>query len=133
MNKKGFTLIELLIVFSLIAMLSVVVVPNIKTSRVKAREMSLKASVYKVKTLLESYYFDHGAYVSGTNITVFDLFSKFKDQGYVSAIPTNPYTGSAFSASDGVGKILYSLNTDSYLITAYKSDGTVLLVSDGTN
>lgn len=130
-NSKGFSVIELLLVCSIIGMLTMILLPNITNVRMRSKEMSIKATVFKLQTLLESYYFDNGRYMDGDGINAGDMYIVFKDAGYIKKIPKNPYTGSAFLSSDTRGLITYKKRDVDYVMTAYKSDGTVLVEVDG--
>ena len=58
-NKKAFTLIELMLVMALIAILSTLMLPNLKGAQDKAKEASLRAVVHAMQVALENYYLDH--------------------------------------------------------------------------
>ncbi|HAR62833.1 MAG: hypothetical protein DKM50_06965 [Candidatus Margulisiibacteriota bacterium] len=131
MNNKGFTVVELLLVCSIIAMLTMVMIPNIKNVRNKSNEMALKSNVFRLQTLLESYYLDNGHYLPD-KATGAGLFEVFQEAGYITKIPKNPFTGQQFSIADSEGKITYTVEAENYTLTAYKSDGTTILVqADG--
>lgn len=130
-SSNGFSVIELLLVCSIIGMLTMVLLPNIKNVRMRTKEMSMKSTVFKLQTLLESYYFDKGSYVAGEELDAGEIYAVFKNEGYVKKIPKNPYTGVPFSSSDKLGIIIYEKRDVDYLITAYKTDGTVLVQVDG--
>ena len=49
MNRKGFTLIELLAVIILIALIAVLIVPNILDTMTKSKEIELNMEVMLVK------------------------------------------------------------------------------------
>jgi len=62
--KRGFTLIELLMAIAIIAILAVIVVSQIGSSRNKAIDAKIKAHVYEAKNAAELYfgvYFNYGS------------------------------------------------------------------------
>ena len=56
MNRKGFTLIELLAVIILIALIAVLIVPNIIDTMTKSKEASYQLLVKNIVTASKSYY-----------------------------------------------------------------------------
>ncbi len=63
---KGFTLIELLVVVSIIGLLSSVVLSSLETARAKARDVRRLADLREVRTALEAYRTENGAYPIAT-------------------------------------------------------------------
>lgn len=70
-THKAFTLIELLVVIAIIGILASVVVVNVGSSRLKARDGKRKADLKSIQTALELYFDKNGSYpiscASGTN------------------------------------------------------------------
>lgn len=128
MNNKGFTIIELLLVISVMAMLTVFMMPNIKHVREKTREMAQRTVMTKIQALLESYYYDNGHYVDAQK-DAGEIFEVFKTAGYIGKIPKNPFTGKEYGAGDSEGKIVYVPNNGNYTITGYKNDGTSVMAT----
>ena len=56
MNRKGFTLIELLAVIILIALIAVLIVPNILDTMTKSKEASYQLLVKNIVTSSQMYY-----------------------------------------------------------------------------
>ena len=56
MNRKGFTLIELLAVIILIALIAVLIVPNIIDTMTKSKESSYQLLVKNIVTSAKTYY-----------------------------------------------------------------------------
>lgn len=56
MNRKGFTLIELLAVIILIALIAVLIVPNVLDTMTKSKEASYKILVKNIVTSAKTYY-----------------------------------------------------------------------------
>jgi len=63
--KSGFTLIELLIVVSIIALLSVALLPNIGGAMAKARDASRKNDIASIVKTIEEYNMNNGSYPTG--------------------------------------------------------------------
>jgi general secretion pathway protein G len=88
-SDAGFTLIELLIVVSLIVILASIGMANYHNSVVRAREAVLKEDLFRMRDAIDQYYADKGAYPAELNALVSD--------GYLRAIPKDPFTQSATS------------------------------------
>lgn len=56
MNRKGFTLIELLAVIILIALIAVLIVPNVLDTMTKSKEASYQILVKNIVTSAKTYY-----------------------------------------------------------------------------
>jgi len=66
MYKKGFTLIELLVVVAIIGLLATIVLVNLNSARIKARDTKRKSDLLAIQIALEMYYSAYGTYkVSG--------------------------------------------------------------------
>lgn len=130
-TRRGFTLMELLIVVAIIGLLATLMMPNLLGSQDKAREAGVKAVMHSFQTALETYNIDNLTYPAGTDITAAALFATLSAAGYMTSAPVNPFTGAAYAASDGAGKILYSLETSTgrYTLTGYKRNGSTVLLT----
>ena len=119
----GFTLIELLVVISIIGFLTTVAVVSLNNARIKARNAKRIADVKEIRTALEMYYNDNGAYPVSTGGVQWDgLYTCWGTSStnwiaglvptYMSALPRDPRNHTTCSEqyiyrSDGVGyKIL---------------------------
>ena len=63
-KQKGFTLIELLVVISIIAVLSAVVISSVQSARSKARDVTRYSELVQLRTAINRYYSENGAYPS---------------------------------------------------------------------
>ena len=88
-RSAGFTLIELLVVLTLIIILASVGLAQYKNSVVHAKEAVLKDDLFKLNEAIDQYYADKGQYPSSLDSLVSD--------GYIRAIPVDPFTNSASS------------------------------------
>ncbi|HSL62235.1 MAG TPA: type II secretion system protein [Desulfotignum sp.] len=85
-NNRGFTLIELLTVMVIIGILASIAVPGFQRSIVRAKEASLRNSLFVMRDVIDQYYADQGQYP----MTLEDLAEK----RYIREIPVDPMTGS---------------------------------------
>jgi general secretion pathway protein G len=86
-KNSGFTLIELLTVIAIIGILASIAVPSFQRSIVRAKEASLRNSLFVMRDVIDQYYADQGQYP----MTLQDLVGK----RYIREIPVDPMTGSA--------------------------------------
>lgn len=90
-RTRGFTLIELLVVIAIIGILSSVVLASLNSARQKSRDARRVSDVKQLQLALELYFDANSNYP--TAITV----ANFVTPGYISAIPTDPVSGSGYS------------------------------------
>jgi len=83
-NKHGFTLIELLTVISIIGILASIAAPSFHKSVIRARETSLKRTLFVLRDVIDQYYGDHGQYPDDLAVLV--------DDRYIREIPEDPFT-----------------------------------------
>lgn len=89
-SERGFTLIELLVVVAIIGMLSSVVLSSLNNARVKSRDARRLADLKQLQTALELVY------DSTSPVEYPDALSTLATGDYISAVPTDPRTGSAY-------------------------------------
>ncbi len=85
-REQGFTLIELIVVFTMIGILVGLALPQFKNAATKARESTLKESLFTLRKLIDQYYTDKSKYPASLQALV--------DEGYLRNIPNDPMTGS---------------------------------------
>ena len=110
--KESFTLVELLVVVAILGLLAAILLPAINHARAKARDSRRMADIETIRKALEmqmtseGFYLDSDGLESGnsdcldTNCT--DC-QKLVDNGYISALPSDPL---------GSSKQCYLINTD---------------------
>lgn len=86
--SKGFTLIELLVVIAVIGILASVVLASLNSARAKSRDAKRKADLTQVRSALELYMADYGAYPSsgGTwrgNCSAYGSYGTTGPTGYI--------------------------------------------------
>ncbi len=98
--RKGFTLIELLIVVSIISILSVIMVPNLKNMWIRAKVGRAQHDLRTLASALEMYYMDHGNYPyvqdkGGIEWQMPAGFPRNHDRGPAGLTTPTPYLSSA--------------------------------------
>ncbi len=85
-DNKGYTLIEMMTVIAIISILATIAVPSFQKSIVRAKEASLRNSLFILRDVIDQYYADQGNYPESLETLV--------EKRYIRAIPQDPFTGS---------------------------------------
>lgn len=85
-RDAGYTLLELMIVVTIAAILATLAEPMWQDSITRAREASLKQTLFTVRDVLDQYRADHGKYPPA----LMDIVS----EGYLRQLPQDPFTRS---------------------------------------
>jgi general secretion pathway protein G len=85
-RRAGFTLIEMVIVFTLIAILVGLGLPQFRGASLSARETVLKEDLFQFRRLIDQYFVDKHKYPASLKALVED--------GYLREIPVDPITKS---------------------------------------
>lgn len=138
-NKKGFTLIELLIVLAIIAILTPIVIPKVKTVKEDAINKKVNANIFMVKTFLEDRRFLDKS-------TIYDEYDKKtteeKTESLLSSVldivKTNVgqamegiFTASRAIENPFTGSKTISYNTESLILN--NVDCSIVIVKDTRN
>lgn len=115
MNNKGFTLIELIVVVAIIALLSLVLTPNVISLINKNKVNSYNDTIKSIEMAAATYVSDNRY---GLGITCTDNEKKVTlktlvEAGALTSIPTNPCTNGNFVDTEEV-TITYYCNTKEY-------------------
>lgn len=86
-GERGYTLLELMIVVTIVAILATLAEPMWQESITRAREASLKQTLFTVRDVLDQYRADHGTYPQAVAEVV--------SAGYLRQMPSDPFTRSA--------------------------------------
>lgn len=85
-GEGGFTFIEVITVMAILGILITMAEPLYRTATMKAREASLKKSLFVMRDVIDQYYADHAQYPPSLT----DLI----EAGYIRAMPVDPFTKS---------------------------------------
>ena len=86
-RDAGYTLLELMIVVTIVAILATLAEPMWQESVTRAREASLKQTLFTVRDVLDQYRADHGKYPQE--------MAEVVSAGYLRQMPSDPFTRSA--------------------------------------
>ena len=110
-NSRGFTLVELLVVIAIISILATLLLLQLGVARAKARDAKRIADVNQVRSALELFFDDNGAYLcTGSPCTGTNVMTSLKPT-YLINIPRDPlaagctdtYTGTAVGSVNCYG------------------------------
>ena len=68
-NEEGFSLIELAVVLAIISILIALIVPKMTKQADRTKEKRAKAEVSLMKSVIDSYFVEHGTYPKDVNDT----------------------------------------------------------------
>lgn len=93
-NAKGFTLLEVLVSATIIAVLTSIGVVSYSSVNKRSRDVKRKADLEQIRSALEMYRADHGAYpnIGSGFLNTSGLSTALVTDGYTPAIPDDPAT-----------------------------------------
>lgn len=83
--KKGYTLIEMMIVIAIIGILATMSLPSMQRSLIRAKEATLRNTLFTLRNIIDQYYADNGNYPESLENLV--------EKKYMRTIPKDPFTG----------------------------------------
>lgn len=102
MKKNGFTLIELLATLTILAILAVIVFPNVFGAISRSRESAYEQQVDSIINGSRNYFADHAELLPGDGLTAKVTVGELKNGNYIDKKIENPKTGEIFSDSSYV-------------------------------
>lgn len=114
-NNRGFTILEMMTVIAIIGILASIAAPSFQRSVIRAKEASLRNSLFVFRDVLDQYYTDHGNYPESL-----ELLTQKK---YIRAVPKDPFTRSnktwiLIPSEEGISGI-YDIHSGSDRISLY--------------
>ncbi len=85
-SNNGFTIMEMMTVIAIIGILATIAAPSFQRSVIRAKEASLRSSLFSLRDVIDQYYADHGEYP--------DTLEALIDKKYIRSIPKDPFTRS---------------------------------------
>lgn len=85
-NSRGFTIIEMLTVIAIIGILAAIAAPSFQRSVIRAKETSLRNSLFVLRDVIDQHYADQGRYP--------DTLEDLTEKKYIRTIPVDPFTRS---------------------------------------
>jgi prepilin-type N-terminal cleavage/methylation domain-containing protein len=135
-TKRGFTLVELLIVIIIISVMATIAIPKFADSNTRAKEASLKAYLYSLRTATERFHADTGLWPLSADIINGTTPSKgLNEVGTKVVMPDGVYFGPYFAENGstiGIPGVTLTYGSGGPIpIGSWKLTGTAV-ASDGT-
>lgn len=118
-KNKGFSLIELMIVVAIIAILAMIMTPNLLTAIQKAKLKATMEDMRNVGMAVDSYMTDWGHAVEGGDL---NTLNRYLNPFYTKRLARNDAWGRAYT---------YTALADEYSISSGGKDG-VITMTNGT-
>lgn len=86
-DNRGYTMVELLIVMTIVGILITLAEPMWEQSVIKARETTLRRTLFTIRDVIDQFRADRGKYPS--------TFQEVVTMGYLRQLPVDPLTKSS--------------------------------------
>lgn len=96
-GRQAFTLIELLVVISIIAVISLLALPNFMGARDKAKDSARISDMGAIKNALRLYYNDKQSYPDALDSTMVPYMPSILNLGYTGYVYTKINNGDGFT------------------------------------
>ncbi|MEK9726742.1 MAG: prepilin-type N-terminal cleavage/methylation domain-containing protein [Candidatus Margulisiibacteriota bacterium] len=128
MRVNGFSLIEVLVVIGVITLVNLILLPNFTSLMSVTKAISAKSTTRNVMVAIEQFYFLNQAYPNTLQIST--VLAELKSAEIISELPTNPFTGLAYSDSDASGRLSYRyVSTDEYQLQLYGQNNEQIILT----
>lgn len=131
MNRKGFTLIEILVVIAILGLLIFFLVPNLLGVQDRGKEAAVKGVMRSVQLAIEAYNMENLVYPVAADQPLASFVTNYLiPGGYMVEVPTNPFTGVAYTDGDTAGKIIYTYDDSEgkYTLAGYRRGGILKIL-----
>jgi general secretion pathway protein G len=115
-SNRGFTLIEILVVMAILAMLAVMVAPNLFRQQAGAMRDAAMSQISSLETALDSYRLDMNQYP--------DSLSELMENDSGSASWNGPYLRREVPADPWGNEYVYQSDGRNFTLMSYGADGT---------
>jgi len=116
MNKRGFTLIELMAVVTVLAILSLIIIPIVDRNLKKSKDDLHKIQIENIRLAAKGYFSDHidKRPINGRKCSI--LLSDLISNGYISSELVDPRTDEPFT---GYSVQISNIGTDGKDVYSY--------------
>lgn len=113
-GQTGYTLIEMMIVIAIIGILTNLALPNMQRSIIRAKETSLKKTLFVLRDVIDQYYADHGKFP--------ESLENLTEENYIRSLPKDPFTGSVSTwivipPDEGEEGLVYDVHSGSHFVS----------------